>query len=83
MKEKKSLRLKDQNPGFSNQKKKPILVNHLSSFGVLNRNGLEISPGIDPEVAEKEEDTRSGEFIKWSMPEQRPGFMQAKKHDFF
>ncbi|HRO71636.1 MAG TPA: hypothetical protein PK951_14695 [Chitinophagaceae bacterium] len=83
MKEKKSQSSKNQITGISNQKKKPVIVNHLSSFGVLNRNGLEISTGIENEVADKEEDTRSGEFVKWSMPEQRPGFMQVKKHDFF
>ena len=64
-------------------KKKPVLTHHISSFGVLNRNGLEIPSGIEAEPVEREEETKRAEFIAWSMPEQRPGFIQARKHDFF
>ena len=63
--------------------KPTIKTQHLSSFGILNRNGLEIPSGIETNPVEKEEDAKRAEFAEWSMPEQRPGFIQAKKHDLF
>jgi hypothetical protein len=56
---------------------------HISSFGLLNRNGLEIPSGIEADPVEREEDAKRNAFTEWSMPEQRPGFIQPKKHDFF
>lgn len=72
--------LRTESPGV---RKKPVLNHHLSSFGVLNRNGLEIPSGIGDEPATEQADAVPAEFTAWSMPEQRPGFIQAKKHDFF
>jgi|GEM_PF-3901498 len=56
---------------------------HLSVFGVLNRNGLEIPPVLEPDSADEPIETKNTEFTAWSMPEQRPGFIRARRHDFF
>jgi len=71
--------------GYTNRsrEKQPIKTHHLSSFGILNRNGLEINTGRDLFIVEEENETKSSEFIDWSMPEQRSGYIQGKKHDFF
>ena len=74
---------KQERRSQSGVKKKPVLTHHISSFGVLNRNGLEIPSGIEAEPPEQPVNTKDAEFAAWSMPEQRPGFIQARKHDFF
>lgn len=65
------------------ERPRPVLATHLSSFGHLNRNGLEIPSGLEPDPVEEEEIRKKAEFAAWSMPEQRPGFIQVRKHDFF
>ncbi len=65
------------------REKQLIKTHHLSSFGILNRNGLEINTGKDLLAGEEENETKSSEFSDWSMPEQRSGYIQGKKHDFF
>ena len=63
---------------------RPVVTSrHITSFGLLNRNGLEIPSGIEDDPVEREEDAKRDAFTEWSMPEQRPGFIQPKKHDFF
>ena len=61
----------------------PVKSHHLSSFGILNRNGLEIANNIDSPINEEEKDNKLAEFSDWSMPEQRTGYIQSKLHDFF
>jgi len=65
------------------REKHPIRTHHLSSFGILNRNGLEIDIIRDLLASEEENEPKSPEFLDWSMPEQRPGYIKVKKHDFF
>ena len=65
------------------REKQPFRTHHLSSFGILNRNGLEINTTRDILVDEEENEIKSSEFMDWSMPEQRSGYLQGKKHDFF
>jgi hypothetical protein len=60
-----------------------VKIHHLSSFGILNRNGLEISTVRDLQADEEETVPKQPEFLDWTMPEQRPGYIQGKKHDFF
>jgi hypothetical protein len=66
-------------------RKQSVKTHHLSTFGILNRNGLEITNGRDlpdlPVIEEEIESTLS-EFSDWSMPEQRVGYIQCKLHDF-
>lgn len=83
MKEKDLQELKKPGAANANLQKRAVPVYHLSSFGVLNRNGLEIPSGIELDPVEREEDTKGDGFTEWSMPEQRTGFIQVKKHDFF
>ncbi len=62
-----------------------LKVQHLSSFSILNRNGLEIDNGII-ELAtddQKEEEKPLSEFSGWSLPLQRAEYFQSKKHDFW
>lgn len=70
-------------PTTLNRSRQSIKVHHLSSFGILNRNGLEIANGRELPDIEQENEIKRTEFSDWSMPEQRPGYIQCKKHDFF
>ena len=65
------------------RRKQPIRAHHLSSFGILNRNGLEITNGRELPPIEEENKSNQSEFSDWSMPEQPSGYIQGKKHDFF
>lgn len=56
---------------------------HLSVFGMLNRNGLEMPPVLEPDSLDEPIETKNTEFTTWSMPEQRPGFIRARRHDYF
>lgn len=68
----------------SGRHKQPVKTHHLSSFGILNRNGLEITNGRELPVSDEElTESKLPEFPGWSMPEQRPGYIQCKTHDFF
>jgi hypothetical protein len=65
------------------KKKETIKPHHLSSFGILNRNGLEITNGVDPpDLEELIESNNLPEFSDWSMPEERHGYIKCKAHDF-
>jgi hypothetical protein len=70
-------------PAARSRSKQTIKAHHLSSFGILNRNGLEITNGRDLPAVEHENESKETEFSDWSMPEQKPGYIQCKKHDFF
>lgn len=61
----------------------PIKTHHLSSFGILNRNGLEMTNESDLAIMEEKKEEKTSEFSEWSMPEQRPGYIQGRLHDFF
>jgi hypothetical protein len=67
------------------RRNKPVIgSHHISSFGILNRNGLEITAATqdpEPEVA-TETAILPAEFTNWSMPVERPGYMQSRRHDF-
>ena len=65
------------------RRKQLIKSHHLSSFGILNRNGLEIPSGIDMPVIEAEDEIIVAEFPDWSMPVQTSGYIRCKQHDFF
>jgi hypothetical protein len=62
--------------------KQSIKSPHISSFGILNRNGLEIPAGIDRPVIEDDSKTKQPAFTDGSMPEQPSGYIKCKKHDF-
>jgi hypothetical protein len=56
---------------------------HISSFRILNRNGLEIPSGSGvPPVVEEYSQTKPFEFQTPLMPEQASGYIKCKKHDF-
>jgi hypothetical protein len=61
----------------------PVRTSHLSAFGILNRNGLEITNGREMPPVEEEHENKRPEFLDWTMPEQRPGYIKCKPHDFF
>lgn len=63
--------------------KQTVKTHHLSSFGILNRNGLEITNGRELPTIEEPTENKLPEFSNWSMPEERPGYIQCKTHDFF
>ncbi|HKO82737.1 MAG TPA: hypothetical protein VJU78_20165 [Chitinophagaceae bacterium] len=66
-----------------NRRKQPARVYHLSSFGILNRNGLEIVNEKDLSIIEEEnEDNVSSMFSEWLIPVPRPGYIKVKLHDF-
>jgi len=56
---------------------------HISSFGMLNRNGLEISIGMNLPAVEEEKETRESALPSGPMPEQQQGYIKCRKHDFF
>lgn len=72
--------IESREPGKSRH---PVKTHHLSSFGILNRNGLEIITERDLAIMEEEKEEKASEFTEWSMPEQRLGYIQGKLHDFF
>ena len=56
---------------------------HLSSFGLLNRNGLEIPHGISlPELIEEENKTYI-EFSDWLPLQEQWGYYPMRKFDFW
>ncbi|MEP7371932.1 MAG: hypothetical protein ABI675_01000 [Chitinophagaceae bacterium] len=55
---------------------------HISSFRILNRNGLEIPSGSGVALIEEDNQTKPSEFQAQSMPEQASGYIKCKKHDF-
>jgi hypothetical protein len=63
--------------------KQSVKTHHLSSFGILNRNGLEINNGRDLPAIEEGNEKKLSEFSDWSMPEQPMGYIQGRVHDFF
>ena len=63
--------------------KQPVKKHHLSSFGILNRNGLEINSGGNLPAIEEGYESKLSEFSNWSMPEQPKGYIQGRIHDFF
>jgi hypothetical protein len=69
-------------PQRRGRSKHPVKTHHLSAFGILNRNGLEMAENITSPVKEEEKENKRAEFSEWSMPEQRPGYIQCKLHDF-
>lgn len=84
----KSVMQPNENIRFSKRSSKvrpPLKTHHLSSFGILNRNGLEIDNGVSlPEIEEeKEKENTLTEFSGWSLPQQRAGYIQCRKHDFW
>jgi len=68
---------------YSWKEKKPLKIHHLSSFGILNRNGLEIATVRTIPDFEEEEEIILSEYSDWSMPEERSGYIRCKKHDFY
>jgi len=68
---------------YSRKEKKPLKIHHLSSFGILNRNGLEIATVRTIPDFEEEEEIILSEYSDWSMPEERSGYIRCKKHDFY
>ena len=62
---------------------RPVKTSHLSSFGILNRNGLEITTGRETAPVEEEHEIKRPEFSDWYMPEQQHGYIKCKPHDFF
>jgi len=68
---------------YTGTEKKPLKTHHLSSFGILNRNGLEISTVRTVWDFEEDDEILHSEFSDWSMPEERPGYIRCKKHDFY
>jgi hypothetical protein len=70
------------NPAQKRRSKPLILSHHISTFGILNRNGLELATKVTEEEHAPEADQSKSEFIGWSMPEERPGYIQTRRHDF-
>jgi hypothetical protein len=64
------------------RRKQSIKSPHISSFGILNRNGLEITKDMDLPVIEEGNETKPSTFATGSMPEQLSGYIKCKKHDF-
>ena len=64
------------------KRKQLIKAHHLSSFGILNRNGLELTNGWELPAIEEENESRLPEFPDCSMPEQPSGYIKCRKHDF-
>ena len=65
-----------------NRRKQSGKSPHISSFGILNRNGLEIPASIDLPPIEEDNETRPSAFAAGLMPEQASGYIKCKKHDF-
>jgi hypothetical protein len=65
-----------------NRPKQSIKYPHLSTFGILNRNGLEIPEDINLTPTEEGDETKPSFFARASMPEQPSGYIKCKKHDF-
>ena len=64
------------------RRKQPARVYHLSSFGVLNRNGLEIMNEKDLSIIEEENEVEIAVFSEWLIPVPRAGYIKARLHDF-
>jgi hypothetical protein len=62
--------------------KQSVRLYHLSSFGNLNRNWLEIPKGRDIQHIEEDNEIKPSESPQWPMPEQPSGYIKCKKHDF-
>lgn len=63
--------------------KHPAKAHHLSSFGLLNRNGLEIATGISlPEIVE-EKSIPYTEFADWLPLQEQWGYIPMRKFDFW
>lgn len=60
----------------------PIKIHHLSSFGILNRNGLEIINEKDLSIIEEENEDNVSVFSGWLIPVPRPGYIKVRLHDF-
>jgi hypothetical protein len=65
-----------------NRRKHSIKSPHISSFGILNRNGLEISTVVDMPAIEENKESNQSPFADGLMPEQPSGYLKCKKHDF-
>lgn len=65
------------------RRKQSIRSPHISSFGILNRNGLEITAGLEIPANEEDHENKLSVFTEGSMPEQQHGYIKCKKHDFF
>jgi hypothetical protein len=68
---------------YTRKEKKPLKTHHLSSFGILNRNGLEIAIVTIPNFEEEDDEILQSEFSDWLMPEPLSGYIRCRKHDFF
>ncbi len=68
-----------------NKRKHSIRSPHISSFGILNRNGLEIPvvATVDMSISEEDNESKRSTFTDGTMPEQPHGYIKCKKHDFF
>ena len=61
----------------------PAKAHHLSTFGLLNRNGLEITMGISlPELVE-EKTIPPAEFSDWLPLQEQWGYIPMRKFDFW
>lgn len=58
-------------------------THHLSSFGLLNRNGLEITPGISLPEPAGEKSKPDTEFSAWLPPQEQWGYIPMRKFDFW
>lgn len=65
------------------RRKQSIRSPHMSSFGILNRNGLEIPAGLDMPANDEDHENKLSTFTEVSMPEQQQGYIKCRKHDFF
>ena len=65
------------------RRKEPARIFHLSSFGTLNRNGLELINEKDLSIIEDEhEEEELAVFSEWLIPVPRPGYIKVRLHDF-
>lgn len=64
------------------RRKRPARVYHLSSFGILNRNGLEIINEKDLSIIEEENKDEISVFSEWLVPVPRAGYIKVRLHDF-
>ena len=56
---------------------------HLSSFGLLNRNGLEVPPGISLSEPGEEKNKPGSEFSSWLPLQEQWGYIPMRKFDFW
>lgn len=61
----------------------PTRTYHLSSFGLLNRNGLEIPPGISLTEPAEEKSMPDTPFSAWLPIEEQWGYIPMRKFDFW